>query len=457
MNHLSRIERFVAWAIRWRWVLLALGLALGVLAWETSRHLEFDRSVENMFASDDPLLVPYRLQRRVFGASEAVLLAYVDPQLMTPPGMQRLEALAAALAALPGVESVLSLGRGPLGEHIIDGGPLSQSLLKLYEGYSVGADRQTTAVVCLLEPSRASRRETVDAMRAILARHAPDGVIVGVPVMVLDGFRYLERDGLVLGVVSALLLILVIVYCFRSLRWVLIPLIVTQWTLIATKAMLVASQLHLTLVSSMLGANITIIGVATTIHIVVRYRELRQTNLPPETALRLALDDLAVPVFWSCATDTIGFGSLLLSRVGPVHDFGLMMVIGSALVIFSMVLWVPGLALAGRAPSDPRRAWGEHHLDAGLHNISTSLTRRPWRWAWASACVVAIAALGYTRLEVETDFISNFRADSPLVQIVRFCRISPGRGRRVGLPGAGARPAGRRDARSAAATGNTAA
>jgi predicted RND superfamily exporter protein len=395
-------------------------MALAAVAGLASRHLQFDRSVENMFASDDPLLKPYRMQKRAFGANEIVLVAYVDQDLMTAAGMQRLEDLCGQLSALPGIDTVLSMGRGPLGANIISKNPLARSLLKLYEGYTVGADRETTAVVCVLAPTRVSRGQTIDAIRRILAAEAPGGVVVGVPVMVVDGFRYLERDGLLLGIVSVLLLIMVIVFCFRSLRWVLIPLAVTQWTLICTKAALVASQLPLTLVSSMLGANITIIGVATTVHIIVRYRELRDEGLAAEDALRRATTELAAPIFWACATDTIGFGSLLLSHVGPVHDFGLMMVIGSTLVIAGLLLLVPGLALAGRRRGDPRRAWGEHHLDASLRRISTSLALRPKAWAWGSALVCSVAALGYTRLEVETDFMSNFRSDSPLVHSYRF-------------------------------------
>lgn len=418
--HGGRTQRFVGLLLRWRWPLLVVGIAWAAASWHFAQRLEFDRSVENMFATDDPLLGPYRLEKRVFGANEVVLVAYVDPELMTSTGIQRLEDLADELAALPGVDSVLSLGRGPLGRQIVTGHPLAESLLQLYEGYIIGADRQTTAIVCVLAPARAPRGDTLDAIRAILNKRVPDAVVVGVPVMVVDGFRYLERDGWLLGIVSVLLLVMVIVACFRSLRWVLIPLAVTQWTLLATKAALALSQLRLSLVSSMLGANITIIGVATTVHIIVRYRELRDEGLAVEPALERAVTELAGPIFWACATDTIGFGSLLLSRVGPVHDFGLMMVIGSGLVILSMLLLIPGLALAGRRHGDPRRAWGEHHLDASLRGISTSLVRRPRTWAVASVLVTLVAALGYTRLEVETDFIGNFRSDSPLVRSYEF-------------------------------------
>ena len=43
------------------------------------RQLSFDQSIENMFAADDPLLVPYRRLTRTFGGNEIALAAYVDP------------------------------------------------------------------------------------------------------------------------------------------------------------------------------------------------------------------------------------------------------------------------------------------------------------------------------------------------------------------------------------------
>jgi hypothetical protein len=49
------VDRLIAWRVP----LLLLGLALGAVSFLPARRLEFDRSIENMFAADDPLLRPY--------------------------------------------------------------------------------------------------------------------------------------------------------------------------------------------------------------------------------------------------------------------------------------------------------------------------------------------------------------------------------------------------------------
>ena len=47
-------------------------------------------------------------------------------------------------------------------------------------------------------PGTVPRRETVDRIRQVIQRQ-DQGMVAGEPVMVVDGFRYLEQDGRRLG------------------------------------------------------------------------------------------------------------------------------------------------------------------------------------------------------------------------------------------------------------------
>ena len=69
------------WLIKRRWVLLALGTTLTTAACFPANRLDFDRSIENMFAADDPLLNPYRQLQRTFGGDDVAVAAYDDPEL----------------------------------------------------------------------------------------------------------------------------------------------------------------------------------------------------------------------------------------------------------------------------------------------------------------------------------------------------------------------------------------
>ncbi|NBW96577.1 MAG: hypothetical protein EBR28_07550, partial [Planctomycetia bacterium] len=424
-------ERVAAGLITWRGPLAVLALALAVVGVERSRHLEFARSIETMFDRSDPALVPYRRLARAFGSSEVVLAAYDDPDLFTTAGIERLREVTAELETTPGVASATSLAGTPLGARIvaIDESPTARKLVKLMEGYTLGADHRTAAIACVLRmpmadpgaavrsaarAEAASRADAIDRIREIVTR-LPGGTVAGEPVMLRDGFAMLERDGNLLGTCSGVLAGLVLLASFRSVRWLVVPMAVVLLALWSTRGVLAVFGLKLTMVSTMLSAMVTVVAIATVVHLIVEYRRQRELGLEPEPALREAISLLFWPVVGAIATDIIGFGSLIFSRVGPVHDFGIMTAVGAAMVLVAAALAVPFLALAGRFDADPRRAWGEGVLELGLDGLVNRIVRRPGLTLLATTGLVAAAVAGMGRLEVETDFTRNFRSSSPIV------------------------------------------
>ncbi len=420
--------------IRYRWPLLALAILAAVCAFLPAGKLDFDRSIENMFASDSEVLVPYRKLKQTFGGNEIVLAVYAEPGGLFHPsgtGLRRLRTVSERLREIPGVADALSLAdvavhSGKDGSILLDSrSALGERLKDLFEGYTHSVDGKTVAVPCVLEAATdsVSRRETIDQIRDVMSDlpdDLPVGMITGEPVMVVDGFRYVEQDGGRLGWTSTLLLGAVILLCFRSVRWVLIPLVVVQLTMLLTRALLVATGLQLSMVSSMLTAIVTVVGVATVVHVIVRYREARGKELTPRNALAEALRLLAVPIFWACITDAVGFAALCWSSVGPVHDFGIMMATGSLLVLVSVALVVPALVLCGKFDVDPRRMWGESKLEARLIGVIDWVEKRPYLLCVMVFLTATITAAGAVFLQVETDFTKNFRRDSEIVRSYEF-------------------------------------
>jgi predicted RND superfamily exporter protein len=75
-----------------------------------------------------------------------------------------------------------------------------------------------------------------------------------------------------LGRTSTILLAMTIIACFRSLRWTLAPILVVQLALLLTQAALSVGGMRLSMVSSMLTAIVTVIGVATVVTTFERMR-----------------------------------------------------------------------------------------------------------------------------------------------------------------------------------------
>ena len=214
--------------------------------------------------------------------------------------------------------------------------------------------------------------------------------------MLVDGFRYIEQDAKRLGWTCTLLLSVTILICFRSLRWMLISVGVVQLALLLTRGLLVWSGLQMSMVSSMLTAIVTVVGIATVVHLIVRFRESRLNGLAPREALRRTGGLVAMPVFWSIVTDVVGFGSLMIAGVGPVRDFGLMMAVGSLMVLVAVILLVPGLALLGWHPAAVRSSWVERVVVGRLSRTLAWVEHRPWTLAGLLAIVLGGTAAAPT-------------------------------------------------------------
>ncbi len=426
------------WLVRRRRELLGLGLLLAFVAIGPASRLALDESVESFYAPDDPYLLAYLDSKQKFGGDEFVFVAYQDPQLLEPEGLDRVKAFAERLSQVPGVrpESTQDLATtlAPpavgLAVRLFLRFPRTRSnLIGFSRRVLIGDDDETTAIVLRLLPENEARdaqgrpvprRETFRRIRQLAEAHLPRAYVSGEPVMVHDMFRYVEQDGALLGIASSSLLILVILVLFRSLRWMVLPLVVVHVALLWTKALLVVSGLKLSMVSSILTSLITIIGIATVTHVTVRFRELRSDGLDRFGAFRQTFIDLGPATFWSCATTAAGFAALLSSGITPVRSFGTMVALGTMLVLAAAALLLPGGILIGRFSADPHPSPAERRLVGVLRRISHNVEHRSALLLILFGLLMLFSAAGLSRLRVETDFTKNFRANSPIIRSVRF-------------------------------------
>lgn len=440
----SFLEKTAAIVINWRLAILGLAVVLTWLAWPVAARLSFDQSIESLYAEDDPHFAAYARSKSLFGGDEFAIIAWEETGLLEPDGLaissasaDRIERFAKELEAVPGVESDSI-------QHAVDALMFPyqrEQVAKLIEGMLIGADRQTTAIVVRLLPeadASVARAETIARIRQLASAQQPPAYVVGEPVQVHDMFRYVEEDGRVLFQLSLVLLAGVLFLLFRTLRWVFLPLIVVVLTIRWSEAILVLANARLSMVSSMMNSLVTIIGVATTTHLAMRFREYVRT-MPRRDALIRSLAELVPPVFWTCATTSVGFAALLSSSITPVRSFGLMMTLATLLVFVVVVVIAPGgmarwFHRADAAPrdsggtgswynmiaGDPESASAERHLVSILRGVSGFVGRRPGFVTVCAVFIVLLAAVGMTRLRVETDFSRNFRDESELVQSLNF-------------------------------------
>ena len=439
-----------------RRILLAVVAVLTVFAIVPALRLELNRSLESLYADDDPLLVHYRESKELFGGDEFVIVAWRQPDLLDDEGKLNPEVATGIrrfsdrLSRVGGVnpastqdlarvvENAVAFAKEAATERFGDKPLLrgiagrfalerQQDALNFSEGILVGADGETTAIVLRLKPEGGRdlppRGETFRRIREIAAAHNPPAYVAGEPVQVFDAFDYVERDGRTLFLISLALLGGVLLILFRSFRWVALPLLVTLTTVLWTRAVLSISGAELSMVSSMLNSIVTIVAVATVTHVAVRFRD-RRRQFEKVEALRRTITELAQPIFWTTATTAAGFLSLTASDVMPVRSFGLMCALGAGMVLVTTAMVVPGGAVGGVAwkARQPSLDSGARHprLSNALAHTTAFARRRSGAISLAAVSLTVLAVFGMSQMKIETDFSKNFRSDSPIVVALNF-------------------------------------
>jgi predicted RND superfamily exporter protein len=419
-------HRVLEWLIRARWWLLAIALLVGGAGAYIGSGLKMDRSLERMFAPNDPLMPAYQKLQQAFGKHQIVLAIYRDSQLTSTEGLARVKALAETAKQLPGVISVVSIHDVPglvgNGGTELNDNKRAELLTDVFAGYTHNEALDAAGIVCLLDQSSSASVPTRQTLAELhkLVNSLPGGALVGEPVMIGEAFDLLEADGRRLNTWCLGLLLLTIFICFRQIRWIVLPLVLVQVTLAMTRGLLVLFNLQLSMVSSMLAAIVTVVGIAAVVHVIVRYRDERLSGQPPRDALMRAGEIIAAPLFFACLTDALGFAALMTSSVKPVVDFGLMMALGSALVFVVIAMVTPAIVLFGNDRLVPSNNNESSQLQIWLHRLYEWSYRRSRVLGIVAALITLVTVIGSMRLEQETDFTRNFREDSQLVTGYQF-------------------------------------
>jgi len=460
---LARVNRWIDRAsqllVHYRYLLVCSAIALTAATLPLALRVDFDARIETLFSPNDQLLQDYLASIATFGGDELIVLAYHDPELLSRRGLERqlqlihaVEASAAemvqtGIATESPFRSVTALANSPNPLALWDSRPLIEQIPNsgeedpeywrrlgsalrqspLHRNIFIGDDLQTAAVLVVLKPDvgkgKQRRKLVVEALESkvheIEQKWGTTIHVAGGPVLVAEAVRYLEQDGYTFLYATTTLLLIVLAILFRSPRWIALPLVVVHIGLIWTKALVYLSGVTLTMISSVLTAMVTVIGVATVMHATVRYRDLR-SNSDPHSALHRTLCDVGVPTFWTAATTAVGFASLTICDIAPVRTFGTMMATAALLLWVVAAMIIPAVALFPGLGPDPKKAPGE---DRAVRQLAASLYLVRHRPLLVSLCGLALALfllIGWQRLRVETDFTRNFRQDAPVAVASRF-------------------------------------
>lgn len=262
---------------------------------------------------------------------------------------------------------------------------------------------------------QAQQKQDIAAVRAILDQFQTSAKLHlgGVPMIVADSIEFIRHDLLVFGIAVFFFLVVILEASFHKRRWVMLPLITCAATCIAMIGLLGRLDWRVTVVSSNFVSLVLILCLALTLHIIVRYREIHEANPDADqlALVRSTISKIVEPCFYTALTTIVAFGSLLVSGIRPVIDFGWMMSIGIVIAfVLSFTLFPAVLMLL--KPGQPA---SRNDLTEKITSFFANLTVQHDRAILlAFSTLVFVGLVGVSQLTVENRFIDYYRQSTEI-------------------------------------------
>ena len=272
-----------------------------------------------------------------------------------------------------------------------------------FDEYSVvAADRQHQIIETI--------RNTLDNYR--------DGAQIylgGAPMIADDLVTFVRGDLSTFSLAVVALIIFALGLIFRKARWVAIPLGCCAVAGIIMVGILGLMDWRVTVVSSNFISLLLIITISLTVHLMVRYRELRATRhfSNHDKLLRHAVLSMFRPCLYTALTTAVAFGSLVVSGILPIITFGWMMMMGVATALIVAFTLFPSVMKSLKVDDTQLSGGLRLNLTAALANITDALKGRI---LIIYILVLVFSLVGLTRLRVENSFIDYFRQSTEIYQ-----------------------------------------
>lgn len=259
--------------------------------------------------------------------------------------------------------------------------------------------------------------EDIVTVRQIMLRHQDMAELHlgGVPMIAADSMEFVRNDLLTFGFGVIALLTILLSVAFQRPRWVILPMVTCTAAGVTMTGLLGFFDWPVTVVSSNFISLMLIITLSLCVHLIVRYNEFHR-EFPYADQKTLVFETIrakAMPCFYTAATTIVAFGSLLVSGIQPVVEFGRMMAIGITVAfVFAFTLFPAALLLLQPGePTDKRNISGAFTrlLAQMIHTVGRPVM-------WLSFLVLAGSVYGISLLSVENRFIDYYKPSTEIYQ-----------------------------------------
>lgn len=369
------LVRFFGFALYHPRLAVLLLLLLSGLLIPGLQQLQIGTDFSRLIPDSAPDKHAYRGIVRQFGSDNKTLVYVADTDLWRPAQLAALRQLHRDLENLPFVErvdSLYSLHGLKFQDGALDSGPLIERIpgdtaalhslrekileTSLVPGNFLSPGGSATALLVAVKPSSLHGLQDIDVFRSMENVLEPFRAAfetlfqVGPARINAELDEALKRDIVLLGPVSAMVLIVTLLLFMRSLLGALLPLLTSLLSIAWTLGLMGWADVPLTLLSAMLPSLVIAIGSTEDTHLMSSYLQSLDAKEPVAQRRRTAtlhmLRTLALPILLTILTTSLGFAANLFNDISLVREFAT--VSAAAILLNGIATWLLVPLMLGR-------------------------------------------------------------------------------------------------------------
>ena len=237
--------------------------------------------------------------------------------------------------------------------------------------------------------------------------------IGGIPMIIDDMIAYVRSDLINFGVGVLIFILITLIIIFRQIRWVVLPVLSCIFAVTIMIGLLGFLGWKVTVISSNFISLMLILTLSMNIHLIVRYRQLRENYNDHFELIKNTTSKMVWPCLYTALTTIVAFASLVLSDIKPVIDFGYMMVMGLSVTFLITFILLPCTMLI-IGPEENNISENSQKEFKFTRMLAEFTLKRGSLINFISLLVLFTSIYGASLLRVENSFINYFKSDTEI-------------------------------------------
>jgi len=432
------MEKLAKSLIRFKWLIIGSVLGLTLFFGYQIRNITINSDILSTLPDNDPTGHLYKNIGEQFGGNNIGMIVLETDNIFKNSVLQHIKEITDSLKIIPGVSTVTSITNVidiKSSEWGIEIGtlvdeydlPEQQSALDslrnyvdskdMYKGVIVSDDGTATVILFTLLPD-ADQQEIASEIKTVIRElDLPETFFYGgLPFMLNDISDLLTSDMLLLIPIVFVVIALILLLSFRTIRGMLLPLLTAAITVVWTLGIMAMAGFQITIISNFIPVVLLSIGSAYTIHVLNSIEQHMKGDR--RQALIKAMIITTVPVILASITTAIGFISFIFGAyLTMIKAFGICSAIGIFIALVLSIFFVP--AIIATLPNHGKEGNTDISRKDGLltrwllEPLVSLLLRRPKFIITIWSIVLLLSVGGIFLIKTSVNITNYFKKDNP--------------------------------------------